>query len=185
MITNATARSLAEHVEPVTRHIPLNLSRGGFLSRCKDLARLVIEALNESRLRSLLVTIGVPEADLKETRSVRLLDQIIQLARLSNQSGLSFVLEGTTLYGRLKELQDNGSPRLVPSLFVLNDLRQLDAHRAGSSEKQKFESALRAFALDAASFGAGWGLALDVVYDRIAEALETAAKTLSSVDSSR
>ena len=71
----------ADHVEPITRHIPLELTVDDFLARCSDLYQLVGEGLSEASLRRLLTALGMPAQDLTDFRSLRLLAHLIQLAR--------------------------------------------------------------------------------------------------------
>lgn len=75
---------------------------------------------------------------------------------------------------------EDPQPTPIARLSALNDLRQLADHRIGAGDRQrKLTSGLRSFGLDPASYAAGWGTALDTVYDRIGEALEQAAEGLS------
>src|SRR5262249_10274415 len=39
-----------DDTEPISRHVPLDLSADGFLDRCMSLNKLVVESLSESRL---------------------------------------------------------------------------------------------------------------------------------------
>ena len=78
----------AEHVEPVTRHIPLTLSQDDLLRRCHKLQQLVVEPLKESLIRKTLVELGIPPDDIKEYRSLKLLDLLVRLAEEADQAGL-------------------------------------------------------------------------------------------------
>ncbi len=168
----------AGHVEPVARHIPLALSKGGFLARCNDLYKLVVEGLSEKWMRRTLLAVGVPSDDIKELRSLKLLDHLARLAELANQSGLLLREDGAILHGRLA---DEPVPSLLAPLFALTALRQLADHRAVAGERAKWGDALKPFGLDASSYtSSGWGMALDAVYDRVADTLEAVAATLET-----
>lgn len=166
----------AEHVEPVTRHIPLTLTREDSLRRCQKLHQLVVESLKEGIIRRTLVALGIPPNDIREYRSLKLLDLLIRLAEEADQAGLQLSSDGSELYGRLQTASNPSNP--LKLLFKLNDLRQMDTH-AISSNNGRFSSALRAFSLNPASFAAGWGTALDEIYDRISETLESITSTLN------
>lgn len=168
----------AGHVEPVARHIPLALSKGGFLARCNDLYKLVVEGLSEKWMRRTLLAVGVPSDDIKELRSLKLLDHLARLAELANQSGLLLREDGAILHGRLA---DEPVPSLLAPLFALTALRQLADHRAVAGERAKWGDALKPFGLDASSYtSSGWGMASDAVYDRVADTLEAVAATLET-----
>ncbi|HMJ87479.1 MAG TPA: hypothetical protein VK504_30085 [Vicinamibacterales bacterium] len=59
----------------------------------------------------------------------------------------------------------------MKTLFALNDLRQLADHVIRTGAKEKFVRAIEAFGIDETEMKTGWGLALDRVYDRTADAL--------------
>ena len=164
----------AEHVEPVARHIPLELTLDDFLARCSVLYQLVGEGLSEANLRRLLEALKVLPKQIEGFRSLKLLDYLIRLAGLATRTGLQ-ISSGTQLQDRLK---DEAAASPLGRLFALYELRLLADHRTGTSRQKRFDEALDTFGLTPAAYGAGWGLALDAVYDRVAETLETAASTL-------
>lgn len=164
----------AEHVEPISRHIPLQLTQDDFLARCSALYQLVGEGLREASLRRLLTALGIPPDDVKDFRSLKLLAHLVQLVHLAKRTGLP-LSRGKELHDRLKE-EEAGNP--IERLFALNDFRQLADHRAQTGRQGRFDDALRVFGLNPAAYAVGWGLALDAVYDGIAETLEMVATTL-------
>ncbi len=165
-------------VEPITRHIPNELTQDEFLGRCSTLYQLVGEGLSVRRLRSLLEGLGVASDSIGDLGSIKLLGCLTGLAERSVKTGLA--LNSQSLHDSVT--QPISSPAL-DRLIALNELRQLSDHRAGSDAKTKLIDALDAFGLDPASFGGGWGLALDGIYDGIAETLEMVAATLSQATS--
>ncbi|MEO7666583.1 MAG: hypothetical protein ABIU97_06065 [Dehalococcoidia bacterium] len=164
----------ADDVEPVTKHVPIDLTEDAFLSRCADLYKVVGEGLSESTLRQLLTALEVPPADIEGFRSLKLLAHLIRLADVAHQTGIS-LSNGKAVNDRLNETTTNR----VERLFALNDLRQLADHDKKPNRLERLDKDLRAFGLNRASYVAGWGLALDSVYDGIAETLEIAANSLS------
>jgi hypothetical protein len=73
----------------------------------------------------------------------------------------------------------HSAPSPIGRLFALTELRQLADHRSQPGAKRKLDGALRAFGRNANAFAAGWGEALDDVYDGLAETLQDAGDTLS------
>lgn len=166
----------AQHVEPITWHIPSTLPKAGLLTRCNGLYMLIGEGLVEARLRGLLIKLDVPSDDIKGFRSLNLLDHVVRLAELAVRSGHRLHGNGPVLHARLT----NGSVvSPIARLLALHALRQLNDHRAERSEQRKFRDALKTFGLDPAAYVDGWGTALDAVYDGVGQTLEAAAATLT------
>lgn len=163
----------AEHVEPITRHIPNELTQDEFLGRCSTLYQLVGEGLSQRRLRSLLEGLGVDSDSIADLGSIKLLSCLTGLAERSAHTGLA--LNSQPLHDSVTQPVSSSA---LDRLIALNELRQLSDHRTGSDAETKLTDALSAFGLDPASFAGGWGLALDAVYDGVAETLEEAAETL-------
>ena len=160
-------------VEPITRHIPNELTQDEFLGRCSTLYQLVGEGLSERRLRSLLEGLGVAPDSIAALGSIKLLGCLTGLAERSVDRGLA--LNSQSLHDSVTQpISSSALDRLV----ALNELRQLSDHRAGSDAETKLTDALDAFGLDPASFAGGWGLALDALYDGVADTLEMVAATL-------
>ncbi len=171
----------AAHAEPITRHIPRTLHKDGFLGRCDDLYKFIVEGVSEKRLGETLVTLGIPSKDIASIKSLMLLDRLVRLAGLTEQSGLRLDEDRSEIVGRLAT-EPTTNP--LESLFALTRLRQLADHRTGAGGRAAFDGALKVFGVDAAAHAGGWGMALDAVYDRIAETLEQAATTLAAAASS-
>jgi hypothetical protein len=163
----------------ITRHVPLTMGKSNFLERCKDLNSLIVEGLSEGNLRTLLLAIGVDTGDL---RGLKLLDLLIQYGIISCESALRITSDSNSIKTRLLEKQANkGSRRYLETpidiLFTLYDLR-LSASHAGRNT----DEALGRLGIDLASVEAGWGSALDKLYDAIGMGLESAARILQSVN---
>lgn len=165
----------AEAAEPICRHMPLSATRDTFIDRCKDLYRLVGEGLRQSTLRELLVGLGVDSSSIKDFRSVKLLCRLVELAILARDSGFNLVSESESVVARFTTPAD---PSPCSQLFALNEMRQLDSHRAGSSFDQKLNAGLVTFGVDPASTASGFGRAVDKVYDSLATQLNKCAETL-------
>ena len=64
---------------------------------------------------------------------------------------------------------------------VSRPLGQADAHTSSSLDPKNQAAQLAAFGIDPDNYKAGWGLALDLVYDRMTESLRRATELLQSV----
>jgi hypothetical protein len=164
------------HVEPVTRHYPLDLSQDEFLARCLALDKLLIEPLSEARLRKMVRTIGVPPSRMDDFRGLKLLDRLICLAQVAVASGLPLWESGSEVATRL-EADGTKPARPLDHLFALSDLRTIAAHRKGDAEARLAE-ALRRFGIDPATTAGGYGAALDMIYDKLAEQIATIRSTI-------
>jgi hypothetical protein len=161
--------------ERVGRHVPQGISEDEFLHRCAELHKLVVEGLSEGRLRVLAVSLGAPGEEIQEFRSLRLLQHIAKLGMLADGTGLSLT-NGGILHARILEVTEDP----VAGLHGLNELRQLADHKAGSSRNQRLDSALALLGIDQKAYIGQLGLALDKVYDRVAETLEDASAILAA-----
>jgi hypothetical protein len=148
--------------------IPLNLPFTTFLSRCKEIVKL-LENLRPAPLRNIVIELGLKKDDVKEFGAVRLLGTLCQLATISHDEGLDLISDRGQISPKW-----NASTILpdVTPLFALRTLRTMDAHKTSSSDTAKLADALKVFAIDATQCVAGWGLAMDRVYDKSASSLD-------------
>jgi hypothetical protein len=159
----------AAHVEPITRHLPLSLGRDQFLDRMTDLTKFVIEGINESVVRNVVLSLGYSSEETREWRSMKLLERVVRHCRVGTETGLDVVRDAPAIVARTaSEVGAEGTS----ALKSLNALRQLDAHRGGASSQTRLNAELAVFGIDLASTAGGWGEAADRVYDGVAEALE-------------
>lgn len=167
----------ADTVEPICRHVPISATRDAFVDRCKDVYRVLGEGLRENTLRELLVGLGVDRTSITEFGSLKLLCRLVELALLARASGLGLVSDRAAVVARFNAPAD---PSPCRRLFAVNSVRQLDAHRAGASYSAKVEAGLRAFGIDPSSTAAGYGLAIDAMYDTLAAELVNCAEAFGS-----
>lgn len=153
----------------IARHIPLDLSEQAFLDRCVALANVVLEGLGERSLRRLAEAFGV---DTGKIRSLLLLNWIVRLAETSVDTGVR--LQDPVLLEILKGREET---RPLNRLFALNDLRQLGAHNP-TDRRDRLAAALARFDLAPGAVASGYGGALDQIYDRVTDDLETVATLL-------
>jgi hypothetical protein len=159
--TFASLKSLG-HVVPLTLTLP------DFLSRCKEVFKL-LENFRPAPLRQILIRLGVKKEAIAEFAAVKLLATICQLATTSNENGFALISDCT----QVSAAWDGN--RIIPDLrplFALNALRTAEAHKVSKSTPAKISDALEVFGIDQTQCRAGWGEALDLVYDQTASALE-------------
>jgi len=159
--TFANLRSLG-HV------VPLTLARSDFLSRCKEVFKL-LENLQPAPLRQVVIGLGVKKEAIAEFAGLKLLATICQLAAVSNEGGFDLISDCAQVSAAWN------ATRIVPELqplFALNVLRTVDAHKLSKSTPAKISDALEVFGIDENQCRAGWGKALDLVYDRTASSLD-------------
>jgi hypothetical protein len=162
--------------EAVARHVPLSLPIDAFLDRCMSLDKLLVEGLNEGSLRQTLQAIGVPSADIKDFRTLKLLECVVRLAGLARTTALSLCKDGTVLWDRLAEKA--AGPGEPPSrLFALHDLRILKGHKAGNRDK-RLRNALERFGIARAGTAGAFGEILERIYDLLIAELHDAAVTI-------
>ncbi|TWB56148.1 hypothetical protein FBZ92_113142 [Nitrospirillum viridazoti] len=162
--------------EMIARNAPKNMTRDVFLERRLAIAKLLIEGLTERSLRATLHAAGASEQEIKDLRSLKLLDSIVRLCQVAHAAGLRFAPGDPTIWHRLAT--DGTTPEQpLQYLFALNDMRQLKAHR---SEPAKFTSCLQRFDIDETETVAGHGLVLDRVYDRLITELDRINETIDA-----
>jgi hypothetical protein len=118
---------------------------------------------------------------IKDFRGLKLLDVLIQYAIISRQTGLNFVSDSDEIerrwgdkHRKLKEGQHLETP--IDILFVLYDLRVSASHR-----EKNIDGLLVRLGIDHNSMVAGWGSALDRLYDAIGMALEKTSEMLRDI----
>ncbi len=160
------------NVIPITRHVRKAIGEDSFLERCKSLNTLVVEGMNEAKIRGLLLTIGVNREKIEKFRGLKLLDTLIQYSIICQETGLDLFADQKEVENRwLEEISklktDEHLNTPIDVLFLLYDLRIANAHRG-----RDIDSLLNRLGTDKASVSSGMGELLDSLYDSVAEALE-------------
>ena len=94
----------------------------------------------------------------------------LKLATISHEDGLDLLSDRDQISAQWD------SAIIVPAVtpfFQLITLRNMDAHKTSLSATTELADALKAFGIDQTQCVAGWGLALDRVYDTILSSLST------------
>ncbi len=171
------------NIEPITRHIPLKMNKEEFLDRCESLYSLIGEGLSEKLIRGALTElkidrrlIEIGREQIKGYRSIKLLDTLLELVNVSNETGLDLVNDSEAI---LAEWTPNEKQSKLSSLFSLNELRQLAVHGRDSGSDKKLKDNLCNFDITLNSTTHGYGEACDRVYDKLSETLSRLGGILS------
>lgn len=156
----------------LARVAPRDMSQSAFLTRCKALNELV-QRVPVRPLRQLLIRSGCTEAEVANLRSLRLLQALLSLAQELDARGDDW----TGFAGLAAEVDWRAPNSTLAVIFQLNDLRNAEAHESFEDVRQSLE----AMDFDTALLNDGYGLALDHVFDRCADALEAVGAVLTRV----
>lgn len=160
---------------PLGYRAALDMTKAQFLERCVTVYRL-IEGVKERPLRRVLSQIGLDKGQLGEFRSFKLLATLLQICELSVETGLDIAEQRAELVARWDQTVRLDDLR---SLFALVDLRNAAGHNLGTLEAEKVTAALEAYGIQEDSMSAGWGLAVDEVYDHLIGSLNNIATRLT------
>ena len=159
----------AEIMRPLYSVAPLDSTEDAFLDRAESLAKL-LELLQESPLRNLLLRIGLTKESIREFKSLKLLAVLCQLTDLAIDQGHSLTEIAAANHQYLKELNEIVA---VSSLFALQTLRINKAHASSPDLLNRRVDAYRTLEIDPQSMKNGWGYATDGLYDRLSKDLES------------
>lgn len=160
--------SLGNVVHPA---IPLD----GFLDRALRIA-ILWEEIQQAPLRNIVRKLGIAPKAMPAGGSLKLLGTLCQLATIARESGYRWPEDAEHFLANW-----NSETRLpiMRRLFSLNQLRQKAAHRTGNDFAATLASDLDSFGIKLAAHAAGWGGAVDQLYDTLTSDLTVIAKLLS------
>lgn len=137
---------------------PLDMSQQTFLSRCKSLHE-IWQRIPDGFLKQLLRKVGCPKEAVKELKSLKLLECLLNVLQFLNANQET-----------LDSFPSNSEPETwneqndsMVFLFLNNELRVADAHDKPGEVVRILES----LGVDTASLNDGYGHALDTVYDGV------------------
>jgi hypothetical protein len=136
-------------------------SREQFLARAAALYKL-LENLKPAPLRNLVLSLAIPKDRLKDVGSLKLLAYLCQLAAISADQGYSLPEDADVA---VHHWNPDAKIDALNSIFALNVLRVCAAHAPGAEQDRKIADAPAVFGIDMASTQAGWGHAIDQLYD--------------------
>lgn len=142
--------------------VPLDMTQQMFLARCKSLHE-VWQRVPNGYLKSLLECAGCPRAAVKDLRSLKLLQALLNIIE-----GLNSHDEASNAFASSREPEGwNSDNKVMAPLFLNYDLRNADAHEA----VKECLTTLERLGFDTANVNAGYGRALDFVMDGVINAL--------------
>lgn len=141
---------------------PLDMTQQSFLARCKSLHE-VWQRVPDGFLRRLLEAAGCPKDKVRDLRSLKLLQSLLNIIeRLNGQNERADNILNTSVPDQWEER----NPKLAV-LFLNNDLRIADAHES----VDRCIQTLQDMGFDTASLNQGYGRAIDFVFDGVIASL--------------
>lgn len=155
--------------------VPMAITLDGFLDR--TVSTIVLwESLKEAPLRNALLQLGIDKKDLAGLRTMKLVATLCQISKACKDAGYRWPEDAAHVLPTWdKELRISSLSRL----FALNQLRVKATHRTGAGFAASLASDLKTFDIAPAAHAAGWGRAVDAVYDRLIEDFTVIAKLLT------
>lgn len=151
---------------------PLDMTQQMFLARCKSLHE-IWQRIPDGYLKSLLEHAGCPRADIKDLRSIKLLEVLLNVVGRLNAEEEKVDAFKSVNAPEAWNVRNNA----MAPLFLNNDLRIADAHEAVG----KCLIALQGLGFDTANVNAGYGRALDFVMDGVIDALAVVASAIEKL----
>ena len=142
---------------------PPDITLDDFLNRALDVA-ILWEGIQQAPLRNMVRNLGIAPKALPAGGSLKLLGTLSQLATIARDTGHRWPDDAEHFVALW-----NPETRLpvMRRLFALNQLRQKAAHRTGQGFAATLASDLDAFGIVPAAHAAGWGGAVDLLYDAL------------------
>ena len=141
---------------------PLNMDKDDFLSRCKTMNEL-FNQIPIGPLRNIILSTSISSDEIKNLGSIKLLHGIKNVLDYLVKNHLT-ILDFKDCVAEIKLKETNTS---TIGLFVLNDLRQIDAHSKFCNPLDVIEK----IGFDRSLCHQGYGNALDFIYDTIIDSL--------------
>jgi hypothetical protein len=160
-----------------TRVIRMNATQDQFLARSVILYK-IFEQLKQAPLRNLVLKLGVSRELVKDFGALKLMGTLLQLCVLAREHGYEIEKDAAAIaaiWDTKKRLPE------MNRIFALNGLRLLAAHLPGAEKDKKLADCAMVFVIDVASTMAGWGLAMDAMYDGLTADLNAVAEILEFV----
>lgn len=155
---------------------PPDITLDGFLNRALDVA-ILWEGVQQAPLRNMVRKLGIGPKELPSGGSLKLLGTLCQLATSARDSGYRWPDDAEHFVALW-----NSETRLpvMRRLFALNQLRQKAAHRTGQGFAATLASDLEPFGIVPTTQVAGWGCAVDLLYDTLIGDFASIAELLST-----
>ncbi len=159
-------------LEKLYQVAPINMYKQDFLGRCKTINEILMR-LKPGSIKNLLAQMGVERKIISDLKTLKLLQVLLNLVeKLDNDHESKETLIGYSIDFNVLE----SNPKMA-SLFINNDLRNAEAHE---SVGEAFEH-LRKLGFDSSSVQDGYGKALDFMFDKIIDTLDTLNRHIENV----
>ena len=146
------------------------MSAVDFLDRCKTIHEC-LKKIQINPLKQLLIEAGIEIKNLKDLGNLKLLQGIQNISNSLIQDQKSIPAWKTSANQTDWEQQNTS----LSALFINNDIRQADAHVKINEEIES----LKKLGFDSAQLRTGYGKALDFIFDKIIESIQSINKNLS------
>jgi hypothetical protein len=158
--------------------VPLSVALDGFLDRAVTVV-ILLESIHQAPLRNMVLKLGTDKKQVAEFKSMKLLATLCQLATICRGSGHRWPEDASHIVGGWNK--DLRIP-FLRRLFAVNQLRQKASHRTGADFAASLAADLDAFGIEPMAQAAGWGRAVDAMYDGLIEDFNAIATLLSAAD---
>lgn len=164
-----------EELSLLANTVPMAITLDGFLERTIQVVKF-LESLKEAPLRNAILQIGIDKQRVEGLRTMKLLATLCQLSKACKDAGYQWPDDAANIVPMWdKELQISSLRRL----FTVNQLRLKAAHRTGAGFAASLANDLKVFGIVPAAQAAGWGRAVDSVYDGLIEDFTAIATLLT------
>jgi len=157
---------------------PMGATLDEFLDRSVTMV-ILLESIQQAPLRNMAVKLGLDRKRLAELKSLKLLGSLCQLATICKAAGHRWPADVSYV---VNEWDKNLRVPALSRLFAVNQLRQKAAHRNGEGFAASLAVDLESFGIEANAQAAGWGHAIDLLYDGLIDDFNAIAALLVSTD---
>ncbi len=148
---------------PLGWRASIDMTYNEFLSRCSIIYQM-IEGIDERQIRLLLCKVGLPEDKLRDFRSIKLFACLMSCCQISKKTGLGICSSEISI-----RWDKDAQLEALDPWFALVCLRNTSDHLR--NDERKIRAALDTLGIQQNSTKAGWGLALDKVYDKLTDSI--------------
>lgn len=155
---------------------PLEMTFEQFSDRCTELYK-ILENLKPKPLKKILEKLGMEKKNYNQFGSLRLLGTICQLAHIATENGDDLIKDSEQV---VSNWDKNVVLLALTPIFKINTLRVIDSHKHSRDSQIRLQEAFDVFEIDPNAMKQGWGYALDLVYDKLAQSLKNTEKIINS-----
>lgn len=147
-----------EQLFKMAKVAPLNMNKDDFLSRCKTINEF-FNQIPKGYLQGIVLSTGIDKNAIKDFGSIKLLHGIKNVLDYLSINALNII----DFRNCSDKFDWNKINDTTIGWFVINDLRQIDAHDKSENPQKEMEK----LGFDVALCRNGYGKALDFIYDEV------------------